>query len=95
MPHPAYPDVYTLSIQRSHLTSEAALRVPEGRVRMKLLVQTDGTVGSVEVLVSSGIPELDRATAEALKAWRFEPARQDGRPILAYYVLWVTFRVEP
>ncbi|MDR7567590.1 MAG: energy transducer TonB [Armatimonadota bacterium] len=94
-PHPVHPGTYTLSIQRSDLASEAAIRLQQGRVRVKLLVQVDGTVGTVEVLVSSGVPELDQAAVEALRTWRFEPARQDGTPIPAYYVLWVTFRVEP
>ncbi|MDR7416746.1 MAG: TonB family protein [Armatimonadota bacterium] len=94
-PHPTYPGTFEVSVRRSELTSEAALLLPEGRVRLKLLVRADGTVGSVEILVSSGVPELDRAALEALKTWHFEPARQDGTPIPAYYVVWVTFRVEP
>jgi len=93
--YPAYPGTFELSIRRSELTSEAALRLPEGRARLRLLVRADGTVGSVEVLVSSGVPELDRAAQEALRTWRFEPARQDGTPIPSYYVVWVTFQVEP
>ncbi len=94
-PHPAYPDTFTLSLRPSDLTSGVTLRRPEGRVRVRLLVRADGSVGSVEVVVSSGIPELDRAAVEALSRWRFEPARQDGVPVDAYYLLWVTFRVEP
>lgn len=88
---PQYPDVVVLTVRRSSLSSEAVLRAPEGRVRLRLLVRADGTVGSVEVLVSSGFPELDRAAADALSRWRFEPATRDGAPTDAYYLVWVTF----
>jgi len=53
-------------------------------------------VGAVELLVSSGDAELDRAAVAALSGWHFEPARRDGRPVDSYYVVWVTFRaVQP
>jgi len=62
-------------------------------VRLRLLVRSDGTVGSVEVVVSSGDPEVDRAAVDALSRWRFEPARRDGGPIDSYYFVWVTFQL--
>jgi protein TonB len=90
---PQYPGAVVLTVRRSSLSPEAVLGAPEGRVRLRLLVRADGTVGSVEVLVSSGFPELDRAAQDALRRWRFEPATRDGVPIDAYYLVWVTFEV--
>jgi TonB family protein len=63
-----------------------------GRLRVKILVRADGTVGGVEVLVSSGDLVLDEAARRGLLRWRFEPARRDGTPIDAYLLLWITFR---
>jgi protein TonB len=68
---------------------EVAVR---GRLKVRLLVRADGTVGRVEVLITSGDPALDEAARLGLARWRFVPARRDGVPIDAYLVLWVTFR---
>ncbi|MDR7426440.1 MAG: energy transducer TonB [Armatimonadota bacterium] len=62
-----------------------------GRVRVRLLVLADGTVAEVEVLISSGDPELDQAARQGLLRWRFLPARRDGVPVDAHLLLWVTF----
>jgi len=67
----------------------------EGRVRVKLLVRADGSVGRVDVLASSGDPELDRATVAAMSRWRFDPARRGGTPVDSYYVVWVRFVAGP
>jgi protein TonB len=64
----------------------------KGRVRVRLLIRLDGTVASVEVLVSSGDSALDEAARMGLARWRFAPAGRDGVPIDAYLLLWVTFR---
>jgi protein TonB len=64
---------------------------PEGRLQVRLLVRADGVVGTVDVVASSGDPELDRAAVQALARWRFEPARRDGQPVDSYYLVWVTF----
>jgi protein TonB len=92
METPQYP--FRVLIRRGDLSPEAALQTPEGRARLRLLVRSDGTVGEVRILVSSGYPELDRAAAEALRRWHFLPATRDGVPIDAYYDIWVTFRVD-
>lgn len=67
----------------------------EGRVRVRLLVKADGTVGGVDVLASSGDRELDQATVAAVSRWRFDPARRGDTPVDSYYVVWVRFVVGP
>jgi protein TonB len=64
-------------------------------VQVRLLVRADGTVGRVDVLASSGDPELDRATVAAMSRWRFDPARRGGTPVDSYYVVWVRFVAGP
>ena len=91
-PLPDYPGM-RLVVHAGNSPSAASLGPPEGRVRLRLLVRSDGTVGSVEVVVSSGDPEVDRAAVDALSRWRFEPARRDGGPIDSYYFVWVTFQL--
>jgi protein TonB len=67
-PRPAYP-------------TDARRRAEQGTVRCRLHVRDDGTIEFVEVLVSSGSERLDGAAVDALARWRFEPARQRGRPV--------------
>ena len=50
----------------------------EGTVRLLVEVLEDGTVGAIEVVEPSGSRALDDAAVEAVRAWRFEPARIDG-----------------
>lgn len=61
----------------------------EGVTTLRFRVQTDGTVGEMSLVRSAGHPDLDRAAMEAVKKWRFEPARR-GRDAV---VVWVTLPV--
>lgn len=66
----------------------------QGRVVVKLWIDTDGKVASCTLAQSSGSPSLDRATCEiALKRVRYTPARdRKGQPIAASATLpvrWV------
>jgi len=53
----------------------------QGVVLLRVRVLEDGTVGEVRVVRSSGYAVLDRAALEAVKQWRFVPARRGDRPI--------------
>lgn len=48
----------------------------EGRLQVRVCVAVDGMVSSATVNKSSGFERLDRATMEALRQWRFKPARR-------------------
>jgi protein TonB len=93
-PSPAYPDTATVVLRRGDLGAGATVAAAEGRVRLRLLVRSDGSVSTVDILVSSGHPDLDRAAVAALARWRFQPATRDRVPIDAYYQVWVVFRLE-
>jgi protein TonB len=72
----------------------AVRRGEEGRVLCALHVDVSGGVTRVDVLRSSGLALLDRAATDALTKWRFEPARDNGRPVPCRIPHWVTFRLE-
>lgn len=55
----------------------------EGRVLMRVVVTADGRPESVEVIKSSGFERLDKAAVNAVKQWRFEPARKGDKAISA------------
>lgn len=53
----------------------------EGRVLLRVRVSSEGEVLGVEVEQSTGHAILDEAAVEAVRSWRFAPARRNGRPV--------------
>ena len=64
-PRPAYP---LLAIRQG----------AQGQVLLLVEVLTDGRAGRIELEKSSGHAALDAAAINAVRAWRFTPARKDG-----------------
>lgn len=59
----------------------ARLRGYQGVVVMLVEVLADGRVGEVRIKRSVGHDILDRAALEAVRTWRFEPGRREGRAV--------------
>jgi protein TonB len=59
----------------------ARLRGYQGVVVLFVEVLVDGRVGQVGIRRSSGHEILDRAALEAVRTWRFEPGRKEGRAV--------------
>ncbi|MFO8025480.1 TonB family protein [Thiohalophilus sp.] len=73
----------------------ASLRQGEqGNVRLRVRVGPDGEPQEVKLARSSGSARLDRAALEAVKRWRFEPARRGGTAVAAWVVVPITFKLE-
>ena len=73
-PAPRYPRAQTkLDLQCSLL--------------VRVVIDVDGVPYLPVILESAGRPTLVYTTLDALRRWRFEPARVDGEPVPAYYVL--------
>ena len=53
----------------------------EGVAIVAFLVHADGTVERSVVLVSTGFPDLDRKTQDALSKCPFKPATENGKPV--------------
>lgn len=66
----------------------------QGTVRLRVLVQADGTAGKVEIERSSGYALLDEAARNAVRSWRFQPATKDGKPVADWYLTPVVFKLE-
>jgi protein TonB len=49
-----------------------------GRVELRVDVNDRGGVDGVEVLQATGYPALDQAAIDAVKGWRFAPAKDAG-----------------
>ncbi|SEJ77193.1 TonB protein C-terminal [Propionispira arboris] len=64
----------------------------EGRVRLRVQIHADGSVGSVEVAGSSGYEAMDAAAVSAMQNWLFIPAkRADGQSVGCYAAMPITF----
>ncbi len=79
-PKPAYP----ASARRMGM---------EGVVTLKVLVSREGKAVKIDISRSSGYKLLDNAAAEAVKNWRFVPARQGETPIDEWVLVPVAFRL--
>jgi protein TonB len=73
----------------------AARRAGEqGTVTLKVLVGSDGLPQRLEVAESSGSSRLDTAALDAVRRWRFVPARRGATPIESWVLVPVVFRLE-
>jgi protein TonB len=66
----------------------------QGTVTLKVLVTRDGAAASVALEKSSGSLQLDAAALEAVRHWRFVPARQGAQPVEAWVLVPIVFRLE-
>lgn len=65
----------------------------QGTTLLKVHVLADGRVGEVIVQESAGHSDLDRAAADAVRQWRFDPARRGSDPVAMWVLLPVEFRL--
>jgi protein TonB len=71
----------------------ARQRKVEGRVVMHVLVNARGGVETVSIARSSGSRLLDDAAVDAVKRWRFIPARKAGFAVASAVEVPVLFRL--
>lgn len=67
----------------------------EGRVLLRVLVTADGRAGSIEVATSSGSERLDQAALDAVRRWRFVPAKRGDAAVAAHVIVPISFALEP
>lgn len=62
-----------------------------GTVVLKVVVYADGTVGDIHVV--EGEEPFVRAAVQAVKSWRYEPARLKGQPVAVYREIRIPFKL--
>lgn len=77
---------------RPTYTEEARQRGITGEVVLEIVVLQNGTVGRVKVLNGLG-SGLDERAIDAVRQWRFEPARLRGTPVDVVVEVTVEFRL--
>lgn len=79
-PAPAYPPL-------------SARRGEQGKVMLRVQVSAQGQALQVELAQSSGFSRLDAAAQEAVRRWRFIPARQGEQAMAAWVIVPVNFKL--
>ena len=71
----------------------AQSRRVEAELVLQVMVRADGTVGETCVLDNNS-PGMgfEDAAVEAIKKWRYEPARLNGEPVAVPFFVFVSFR---
>ncbi len=87
-------DAAYLNNPRPNYPMAARRRGDQGTVYVRVLVTAEGLAGNVILEKSSGHPSLDEAALNAVRSWRFVPARQAGQAIESPYVVPVQFRLD-
>ncbi|WAC46942.1 energy transducer TonB [Asticcacaulis sp. SL142] len=66
----------------------------QGVVWLRLMVRADGGVGEVQVKTSSGSLRLDGAARQAVKTWKFTPARRNGQAVESWVNVPIRFNLK-
>jgi protein TonB len=76
------PPIYPAAAKSNHVA---------GDVTMDALIDSAGNVKEVKVI--SGPPLLQQAAKDALRQWKYEPARLDGQPVAIHLSVVMKFRI--
>ncbi|MGB6055012.1 MAG: energy transducer TonB, partial [Burkholderiaceae bacterium] len=66
----------------------------EGKVMLRVLINQKGRTEQVEIMSSSGFPRLDEAARQAVLRAVFKPQIEDGKPVMVYTNVPITFQLE-
>jgi TonB family protein len=73
-------------------SKEARKAKYQGTCALSLIVGEDGNPRDIKVTRILG-KGLDEKAVEAVKKWKFEPARKDGQPVAVQVNVFVTFKL--
>lgn len=65
----------------------------QGKVLLDVLVKIDGSAASVTIARSSGSSQLDEAALDAVRDWKFIPAKRSGKIVQANVIVPVEFKI--
>lgn len=88
------PASYAASNRKPTYPSRSRQYEEEGTVVLRVLVKDDGTAGTIEIKSSSGYALLDESAKAAVRAWRFNPATSDGKPVSEWFLVPIPFTLQ-
>ena len=66
----------------------------EGKVFLRVLVESDGRPTRIEIKTSSGSARLDQAAEQAVWRWKFIPAKRGNEAVSAWVVVPISFNLK-
>ncbi len=66
----------------------------EGRVVLRVFVDIDGRPEQVELKNSSGFPRLDQAAEDAVRRWKFVPAKRGEEAVATWVAVPIVFNLK-
>jgi periplasmic protein TonB len=66
----------------------------QGKVMLRVFVEPGGNAGQVLIAASSGFDRLDSAAIDAVRRWKFVPARQGENAIAGWVVVPINFSLK-
>lgn len=85
------PMVLQRTQPRISCSDASAVETPQ--TTMLLVVNTDGTVGEVQLLKSARDADFDQSMMEMIKLWKFSPAIRKGRKVRCWVQQTITVQV--
>lgn len=92
--HPTEPPILIDSIEPQYPDEARRLGV-QGKVVIKAVIRTDGSVDGVQVVDLPDMPGAEyliEAASTAVRKWRYLPARLHGEPVHVHVTLTLVFR---
>ena len=91
VPEDADPPVPSSRNAKPTFPAEALVAKQTGTVVLKVIILADGSVADVQVV--RGNEPFVGAAVEAVKRWKYEPARWKGQPITVYRIIQIPFKL--
>lgn len=90
---PASPDSPPVPVSSPPPTypRRALRRGESGEALLRVHVGADGVPQAIDLVRSSGSRSLDRAATDAVRRWRFSPARRGGQPVAGVVQVPIAF----
>ena len=93
-PEPVLPPTFDAAYLQNPPPAYPALsrrRGEQGRVVLRVLVSTQGAAQQVELRATSGSERLDHSAIDAVKQWRFVPAKKNNQAVPAWVLVPIDF----
>lgn len=66
----------------------------QGRVVLRVRIETDGSASQAEVRTSSGFERLDDSARQTVLRWRYVPGKRNGVPEAMWFDIPIQFALE-
>lgn len=66
----------------------------EGKVLLRVFVESNGLPSQVQIKTSSGSQRLDQAAQDAVRRWTFTPARRGDTALAAWVIVPIVFNLK-